>query len=169
VLRGLIFVFLFTFNSYGQGDSLIYTLPRTDLKWGLPNSILISPGDKYFLVSYDYNPSIVDLYELDGFKKLKRFKIRGHIYLSSSFFYSDNREVYIDIGKRINIGKERVQYFLINLDSGERERIKCEDGPKGCEYAISSPSRNEILKEYLTFDNSLMFKIEDKKVHVYKK
>jgi hypothetical protein len=179
LLSGLIFVLISTFNSYGQVDSLIYTLPQLDLKWGIPGSILISPDNRYFLVEYDYKPAYIDVYEINGFKKLKTFKIKGHyVHFSSSFFTNDNSGVYIDIGKRINInfdigkrsiGKEKIQYLLFNLQTGERQKIKCEDGPKGCEYATSSPFRNEILKEYLTFDKSLLFKIENKKVNVYKK
>jgi len=129
-------------------------------------------------VSYDFKPSYIELYELSGFKKLKTIKIKGHhVYLYYSFFHSDNKEVYIDIGKRINInfdigrrsmGKEKIKYLLFDLQTGERQKIKCEDGPKGCDYSISSPYRNEILREYLTFDNSLMFKIENKKVNIYK-
>lgn len=178
LLRGLIFVFISTFNSYGQADSLIYTLPRPDLKWGIPGSILISPDNKYFLVGYDYKPAYVDVYELNGFKKLKTFKIKGHyVYFSSSFFTDDNSGVFIDIGKRINIsidlgkrsiGKDKIKYLLFNLQTGERQKVKCEDGPKGCEYVTSSPYRNEILQEYVTFDKSLMFKIENTEVNIYK-
>jgi hypothetical protein len=179
LLSGLIIVFISTFNAYGQADSLIYTLPRPDLKWGLPNEILISPDNKYFLVGYDYKPSYVELYELSGFKKLRTLKINGHFtHFSSSFFHNDNKEVYIDIGKRINInfdigrhsiGKEKVKYLLFDLHTGERQKVKCEDGPKGCDYSISSPYRNEVLHEYLTFDNKLLFKIENKKVNIYKR
>ena len=166
----IVIIYITTFiYTYGQTDSLIYTIPIPDLKWGLPNGILISPDNKYFLVSYDYNPSIVDFYELDGFKKLKRFKISGYTYLSYSFFYSDNKQVYIDIGKRINIGREKTQYFLFDLQTGERQKIKCDDGPYGCDYEISSPYRNDILREYLTFDNALLFKIENQRVNIYKK
>jgi hypothetical protein len=178
-LGGLIFVCITTCQSYGQHDSLIYTLPRPDLKWGLPNGILISPDNKYFLVSYDYKPSYVDLYEVNGFKKLKTFKIKGHfVYFSSSFFNNDNDGVYIDVGKRINInidigkrsiGKEKIKYLFFDLQTGKRQKIKCKDGPKGCDYATSSPYRNEILREYFTFDQSLLFKIENKKVNIYKK
>ena len=69
----IVIIYITTFiYTYGQTDSLIYTIPIPDLKWGLPNGILISPDNKYFLVSYDYNPSIVDFYELDGLKKIKK-------------------------------------------------------------------------------------------------
>ena len=68
-----------------------------------------------------------------------------------------------------SIGKEKIKYEVYNLQTGDRRKMKCEEGPKGCEYSISSPYRNEMLREYLTFDNSLMFKIENKKVNIYKK
>src|SRR5436190_9493449 len=176
LLSRLIFVFISIFNSYGQTDSLIYTLPQPDLKWGIPGGLLISPDNKYFLVQYDYKPTYVAVYELNGFKKLKTFKIKGHyVHFSSSFFTDDNSGVYIDIGKRINInldigkhsiGKEKIQYLLFNLQTGERQKIKCEDGPRGCNYETASPYRNEILREYLTFDKSLLFKIENRKVNI---
>ena len=176
LVSGLIFGCILTFNSYGQTDSLIYTLPRPDLKWGIPGGILFSPDDKYFLVSYDFKPSYVDLYELEGFKRLSRFKIKGHyVYFPNSFFHSDNKEIYIDIGKRINIiidigrrtiGKEKIKYLVFNLQTGERKKVKCENGPKGCAYPISSPDSNPILRHYPTFDKTLLFKIENKKMHV---
>ena len=147
---------------------LVYSIPKPDVKWGLASDVLISPDNKYVLISYDYNPSYVDLFEIEGFKKLKQFKIRGHTYLFNSFFHDNNSKIYIDIGKRINIGKEKIQYMVFDINSNEVKRIKCEEGPKGCNYAIGSPYVNLMLKEYTTTDRSLLFAIEKNSVNVYK-
>jgi antitoxin component YwqK of YwqJK toxin-antitoxin module len=144
---------------------LILTLNKPDLKWAIPNSILVSPDNKYFLISYDFNPTFFELYETDPMRKIKEFKTRGHSYLSYSFFH--NGSIYIDIGKRINIGQEKTQFVAFDIATGQMERVKCEVSPLGCEYPISSPFRNEILKEYITSDQRLMFKVENSEVNVY--
>lgn len=179
LLSGLILICSTAFSSFGQADSLLHTLPKPNFRWGLPNEVLISPDNRYFLVGYDYKPAYIELYELEGFKKLMTFEIKGRFtYLSSSFFHADNTEAYIDIGKPINInfdigrwsiGKEKTNYIRFNLKTGERKKVKCKNAPKGCDYPAASPYRNDIDREYLTFDSALVFKIQANKVNIYKR
>lgn len=152
------------FDSFKR--ELITTLPRPDIKWGIPNSILVDPQNKYFLVSYDFRPSFFELYEIGSLKKVNDFKARGHSYLFTSFFHEG--DIYIDIGKMINIGEEKIRYLVYNISSNQIEKMDCKDGPLGCSYSASSPYRNERTKEYLTTDLQLMIKIEDRKVNVYR-
>ena len=106
--RILIAFFLsLAFEGLGQIDTdkfqLIKRIPAPeDLKWGLPNEIMIDSAFKILIIAYDYNPTYLDFHDIDSWERIARVKIRGFTSLGMSYFDHENNCVYIEKGKRFH-------------------------------------------------------------------
>jgi hypothetical protein len=135
-----------------------------DLKWGIPSEIMIDSSNKYFIISYDYNPAHMDLYSMSDWKLIKRIDIKGYTYLYNSYFYLNENAVYIDRGRNNN------NYVKIDLTTFNQTHITCDKVPRGCEYDRSVAGKKEYYNDIgIITENWYLIKYNDIKAEVYLK
>ena len=159
-----------------QRGSYVTTLPKPDVKWGLPSEVLLSPDNRYLLVAYDYSPTWLDLFEVDGFKKIRTYRIRNHIYLSTSYFSGDGTKMFINVGQRIRIFLEKPKFYVYTVGEKDRKIVKCRNSPKGCSYPLNNETglvedteTGMFYSEYVPVQGKYKYRIINNEVEVYTK
>src|ERR1700756_1213385 len=98
-----------------------------DEKFYSANDILIDDVKNYLLVSYDYNPTYLVLYDMKTWNKIKVFKTKGFTYFRNSYFFGSLLYLYKGEGLK-------TKYVKIDLTTFTETKAPCDDVPRGCEY-----------------------------------
>ncbi len=135
-----------------------------DLKHGVPASLLFDSTRKYMLIEYDYKPTYLELYRMEDMKRLKRLKVKGHVYLDNSYFYPKENALYLDFGRA------RSKYVRFDLSSYEEEKVPCEEAPWGCHYDRPVDIREWINPNYysiIQYTDWYVLKSFEHHIHIY--
>jgi|GEM_PF-4803873 len=137
----------------------------TDLKWGIPGEILIDESHKYFIISYDYKPTHIDLYSMSDWKLIKRINIKGYVQLFNSYFYSHDNAVYIDKGMFKN------NYIRVDLTTYDQTPINCDKAPYGCGYGKYTETKTDHYPGDISVSKTdwYVIKYDNTKAEIYLK
>jgi hypothetical protein len=144
---------------------LLATIDRpNDLKWGVPNEILLDSTFKYLIIAYDYNPTYLDLYNIIDLKFIKRIVVSGQVYLDNSYFYLKDNCLFIDYGRYKN------KYRRIDLSNFSQVKIGCEFVPRGCPYRHIIDTKSEYFGDVTVTNNEwYLLKYDKHKTTIYLK
>ncbi len=113
-----------------------------DLKWGIPEEIMVDSAKSLMVIAYDYNPTYLELYRIEDMKKLTRIKSRGHVYMDNCYFDLENNEMYIDKGRYKN------RYVKYDLSTFKKKKVRCKDTPRGCPFERILDSETKYHGKY---------------------
>ena len=137
-----------------------------NLKWGIPGEILFDSLNKFFIISYDFNPSHLDFYNIYDWKLVKRVEIPGFVYFYNSFFRFSEHAVYIEIGRFSS------KFVRIDLTNFSQSVVPCADSPRGCVYIEPTPVKSESLLNSdirMITEDRYIIKYNDTKAEIYLK
>ncbi len=90
-------------------------------------SALVSDDEKNLIMIVDNNK--FELYSLDPIKFIKQYKVTRNTWLEKAFFGENNTVLYYDYGMQMS-----PKFIKINLSNGKKEKVDCNDVPKGCSH-----------------------------------
>lgn len=154
-------------HSVPSNFKLVVTLDKPiNIKEGLPGEILIDSTNTYFIISYDYNPSYLDVYAMKEWKLLKRLTIPKYTYLFGSYFYLKDNAVYVNYG-----GVLREKYTKIDLNEFTQTEVPCENTPRGCFYSTHEKLKSDFRNNGVAISTrgSYIIKYNSNKTEVYLK
>jgi hypothetical protein len=122
-------------------------------------SLMVSEDESKLAVIIDNNK--LEIYEVDSIRFIKRIKVSRNTWLDKAFFHDKNSLIYYDYGTQLNY-----KYKKVDLMTGKKKNVKCQNVPKGCGYRSIKYCSDENPTLELK-NKRLMFKIEDIDIEVY--
>ena len=128
----------------------------------LANELMLDPQEKYIIVNYGNRPTHIIVYSMENYEAVANFRLSDWVDFSAAFMDYETNQLYI---KESRYSRE---YFRMDINSNEFDRIQCHLIPGGCSNAEPTKS----VKAVYTIDKQYFITINKnntREVRVYKR
>lgn len=128
----------------------------------LANELMIDPQEKFIIVNYGNRPTHIIVYSMQNYEAVANFRLSDWVDFSAAFMDYETNQLYIKESRYSS------EYFRMNINSNEFDRIQCHIIPGGCTNAEPTKSVKAVYtadKQYYITIN----KNNTREVRVYKR
>lgn len=111
----------------------------------IAHELMVDPMERFLIVSYSNNPSVVVLYEFASWKVHATYNIPEWFDLSNSFMGPEGRYLYLDFARYSS------KYRRVDLETNLIDTLECYDAPRGCVPKEGGVKQTEIMTQNKLF------------------
>jgi hypothetical protein len=127
---GIILISLYSNDSFSQyakdGYQFESKIKAPRVRRPIAHELMLDPMERFVVVSYSSNPTVVVLYEMETWEAIGTFNIPGWFDLSNSFIGPSGNFLFLDFARYSS------KYRRIDLKTEVIDTVECFDTPRGC-------------------------------------